>query len=95
VQYLKPHIQSPLHADNLWINLPPDASIERLRKTIKELRGADAPPDWDFQQPAADLLKFGDLLPDHLLRDLIMARIADIPRAREILRSPIRIVDCR
>jgi ATP-dependent Lhr-like helicase len=95
VQYLKPHIQSPLRADNLWINLPPDASIERLSKTIKELRGVEAPPDWDFQQPAADLLKFGDLLPDHLLCDLIMARIADIPRAQEILRSPIRIVDSR
>lgn len=95
VQYLKPLIKSPFRADNLWINLPPDLSIERLNEAIKELRGIDAPPDWELQQPAADLLKFGDLLPVPLLRDLIMARIADIPKACEILRSPIRIIDCR
>jgi ATP-dependent Lhr-like helicase len=94
VQYLQPHLNSPLRADNLWINLPPDASIERLNQTIQELCIADAPPDWELQQPAADLLKFGDLLPDDLLRDLILARIADIPRAREILRSPIRVIGC-
>ena len=92
VQYLKPHIEAPIRADNLWISLPPDASIDRLNKTIQDLRGVEAPPDWELQQPAADLLKFGDLLPDHLLRDLIMARIADVPRAREILHSPIRII---
>ena len=95
VQYLQPHFESPLRADNLWINLPSDMSIERLKQTIQELRDVDAPPDWELQQPAADLLKFGDLLPDHLLRDLIMARIADIPRAREILHSPIRIIRLR
>ena len=92
VQYLKPHIQSSLRADNLWINLPSDESIERLMNTIQGLRGDDAPPNWELQQPAADLLKFGDLRPGHLLRDLILARIADIPRAREILYSPIRII---
>jgi hypothetical protein len=94
VQYLQPHIESQLRADNLWISLPPDVSIEHLNQTIQELRSADSPPDWQLQQPAADLLKFGDLLPDHLLRDLILARIADIPRAHEILRSPIRAIDC-
>jgi len=94
VQYLRPHFKSPLRADNLWINLPSDASIEHLNQTIQRLRGADAPPDWELQGSAADLLKFGDLLPDHLLRDLIMTRIADVPRAREILHSPIRFIDC-
>ena len=93
-QYLRPRIGPPLRADNLWINLPPDASVARLQQTLEEIRSIDAPPDWDFQQPAADLLKFGDLLPNQLLRDLIMARIADVPRAREILRSPVRFVDC-
>ena len=94
VQYLQPHVDSPLRADNFWINLPADLSIERLNRTIQELRSIESPPDWDLQQPAADLLKFGDLLPDHLLRDLILARIADIPRARQILDSQIRVVDC-
>lgn len=94
VEYLRPHTGSPLHADNLWINLPPDASVIRLQQIIQGLRGTDAPPDWDLQQPATDLLKFGDLLPDKLLRDLIMARIGDVPRAREILRSPIGFIDC-
>ena len=93
VQYLQPHVESPLRADNLWINLPLDISIEWLIHTIQELRGIQSLPDWDLQQPAADLLKFGDLLPDHLLRDLILARIADIPRARQILGSRIRVVD--
>jgi ATP-dependent Lhr-like helicase len=94
VQFLQPHIESPLRADNLWINLPSDVSIEHLNQTIQELRGVDVSPDWQLQRPAADLLKFGDLLPDHLLRDLILARIADIPLARKILRSPIRVIDC-
>jgi ATP-dependent Lhr-like helicase len=92
VQYLQPHIESALRADNLWISLPSDLPIERLDQIIREMRSADAPPDWDLEQPAADLLKFGDLLPQDLLRDLILARIADIPRAREILRSPIRVI---
>lgn len=95
VQYLQPHFNSQLRADNLWINLPSDLSIEHLNQTIVEIRDSEVQPDWEFQQPAADLLKFGDLLPAHLLRDLILARIADIPRAREILRSPIRVIDCR
>jgi len=94
VQYLQPHIDSPLHADNLWINLPADISLERLNRAIQELHGVESPPDWNLQQPAADLLKFGDLLPNHLLHDLILARIADIPRARQILDSKIRAVDC-
>lgn len=93
VQYLQPRIESPLRADNLWISLPSNVSIEHLSRAIQELHSADAPPDWKLQQPAADLLKFGDLLPDHLLRDLILARVADIPRAQEILRSPIRVID--
>jgi len=94
VQYLQPHFKSALRADNLWINLPADTSIDYVNKTIQEVRNVKAPPDWELQQPAADLLKFGDLLPDHLLRDLIMARIADIPRAKEILLSPIMVIDC-
>jgi ATP-dependent Lhr-like helicase len=93
-QYLRPHIGPPIRADNLWVNLPPDVSVTRLHETIQELRETDAPPDWDLQQPATDLLKFGGLLPDHLLRELIMARIADVSRAREILCSPVRFVDC-
>lgn len=95
VQYLRPFIESPLRADNLWIDLPSDASIERLNKIIQELCDTDASPAWELQQPAADLLKFGDLLPTHLLCALIMARIAEIPRALKILHSPIRFVDCR
>lgn len=95
VQYLKPHIESPPRADNLWITLPSDASINRLSQTIKGLRGVEAPPEWELQQPATDLLKFADLLPPQLLQDLIMARIADIHHAREILHSPTRTIDCR
>lgn len=92
VQYLQSHIDSPLRADNLWISLPANISIEQLSRTIQELPDDESPPDWDLQQPAADLLKFGDLLPDHMLRDLILRRIADIPLAREILRSPMRVI---
>ncbi len=95
VQYLQPHIESPLRADNLWINIPPDTSVERLTQILQELHSVDAPPAWEFQQPAGDLLKFGDLLPDHLLRELILARIADVPRAIDILRAPIRVIDIR
>lgn len=93
VQYLQPHFKSPLRADNLWISLPSDESIEHLNQTLRELRSTDNPPDWELQQPAADLLKFGDLLPHHLFRDLIMARLGDSPRALKILHSPIRIID--
>ncbi len=93
VQYLQPHFQSPLRADNFWIGLPSDLSIEQLTRIIEEVRNIGGPPDWDLQQPAADLLKFGDLLPDHLLKDLIIARIGDLPRAQELLHSPIRMID--
>ena len=34
---LQPRIDSPLRADNLWINLPSDASIERLNQAIEKL----------------------------------------------------------
>lgn len=94
VQYLQPHFKSALRADNLWINLPSDTSVEHLSRAIQEVLNVKGPPDWQLQQPAADLLKFGDLLPDHLLRDLIMARIANIPLAREILLSPLRVTYC-
>lgn len=92
VQYLRPHIKAPVRADNLWITLPSDMSIERLNQIIQDIRSADARLEWELERPAADLLKFGDLLPDNLLHDLIMSRIADIPRAREILHSPVRIL---
>lgn len=93
VQYLSPHFASPLRADNLWIKLPSDTSVERLNQIIQEMRGVAELPDWEFQQPAADLLKFGELLPDHMLHDLILSRIADISRARQILNSKIRITE--
>lgn len=93
VQYLQPHFDSPFRADNLGINLPSDTSIERLNKAVDELRSVDAPPDWDLQKPAGDLLKFADLLPDNLMRDLVLARIADVPRAQWIMRSPIRVIE--
>ncbi len=63
VQYLRPHFKSQLRADNLWINLPPGSPIQQINEIIKEVRESDAPPEWELQQPAADLLKFGDLLP--------------------------------
>jgi ATP-dependent Lhr-like helicase len=92
VQYLQPHFKSTLRADNLWITLPPDTSREELNRAIEETRSTKAMPDWQLQQPAADLLKFSDLLPEKLFQELIVNRIADIPRAQEILQSPIAYV---
>ena len=92
VQFLRTYFESPLRADNLWISLPPEVPMERLFKTIETVNRAKARPKWDLRQPAVDLLKFGDLLPDHLFLDLILSRITDIPRALEILRSPIKII---
>jgi len=40
--------QAPLRADNLWITLPSDMSIDRLNQIIQEIRSADAPSDWNF-----------------------------------------------
>ena len=94
VQYLQPHIQSSLHADNFWINLPVDISFERLYSIIQDLRSTESLPVCDLQQPAADFLKFSDLLPDHLLRDLILARLGNIPLAREIVNMSISTIDC-
>lgn len=93
VQYLQPYFQPRFRAENLSIIVPSDIPIERLGLAINELRLVDSPPEWDLQGPARDLLKFGDLLPENLLRDLILARISDVPRALEILRSPIRVVE--
>lgn len=93
VQYLQPHIDGALRADNFWISMASEVALERLGQMLKQTCDADRPPEWDLEQPATDLLKFGDLLPNHLLRDVIMARIADIPRAKMILRSPVRITD--
>jgi hypothetical protein len=92
IQFLQPYFSSPLRADNFWINLPSDESTEHLVQTIQKLRSIDTPPNWDVQQTAADLIKFGDLLPANLLHDMIMTRIADIPSARKILHSPIRVI---
>lgn len=94
VYLLRPHVQSTLHADNLWIKLPSDMSVERLTEVVQSFRAAESKLEWEFQQSAVDLLKFSDLLPDHLFRDMMMVRMTDIPRAREILRSPMRIIDC-
>jgi hypothetical protein len=91
VQYLQPYFESPLRADNLWIKLPPETTMEQLEYATAEVISDDDLPDWEFQQPAADLLKFGDLLPNHLLNELILARITDVPRARELLGSFKRI----
>lgn len=74
--------------------MTPQVSAERIEKAIRQVCSTDEAPEWELQQPAADLLKFGDLLPDHLLSELIMARVADIPGARAILRSPLRFVIC-
>ncbi len=93
VQYLRSRIDLPFRTDNFCIRLPSDISIERLRRAIMDLRDAGSPPDWDLKDSAADFLKFGDLLPDALLREMILVRLADVPRAQEILRSPIMIRD--
>jgi ATP-dependent helicase Lhr and Lhr-like helicase len=94
VQFLRHHIELPMRADNLWITLPSEIKLDRLNQTILALRGDASPPNWDLQEPASDLLKFGDLLPENLLRDLILARIADISGARRILGADLRAVDC-
>lgn len=93
VQYLQPYMESPLRADNFWVRLPADSSIEALNQILADLQNIDEPPAWNLEKPAADLLKFSELLPESLLRDLILARIADVPRALHILRSPIRMVE--
>jgi hypothetical protein len=94
VQYLHPFFNAALRADNLWINLPRGTSVEQLKDVIQRVQSANSLPNWNFEQPAADLLKFGDLLPEHLLRDMIMARIADVPHANTVLHSRITVVDC-
>ncbi len=94
VQYLQPHFESQLRADNLWITLPLDLADGKLGQIIEGLRGTSTLPAWDLEAPAVDLLKFGDLLPDDLLRQLILARVADVPKAREIFNSQIRFTDC-
>lgn len=91
VQFLQPYFQVQLRADNFWINLPTDVEQEELVRAIKEAGANHALPQWDLRGPATDLLKFGDLLPDSLLRELILARIADVPRARQILEASFRI----
>ncbi len=91
LQYLQPRFESQFRADNLWIIIPSDTSVERLYLAIHELRLVDAPPDWDLQKPAGDILKFGDLLPGDLLRDLILARISDVPRARRFCVQPFEL----
>ena len=87
VQFLQPYFESPLRADNLWIKLPQEVTMEQLRLATLEILSDDDPPNWELQEPANDFLKFGDLLPNHLLRDLILARIADVISARKILSS--------
>ena len=87
VQFLQPYFESPLRADNLWIKLPQEVTMEQLRLATLEILSDYDPPDWELQEPANDFLKFGDLLPNHLLRELILARIADVKSARKILGS--------
>jgi ATP-dependent Lhr-like helicase len=93
IQYLTPHLGLSLRADNLWISLPPETPHHRLAEIVEKVRHADGEPNWDLQHSANDLLKFGDLLPDHLLRELILVRIADVPNAQKILQSPIKFID--
>jgi ATP-dependent Lhr-like helicase len=94
VQYLQPFFESPVRADNFWITLPGEVAVEELHRIFQGLRGVGAPPEWNLVDAAADLLKFGDLLPDHLLRELVLARIADVPGAQRLLNSAIRFTDC-
>ncbi|MGC9196791.1 MAG: hypothetical protein ACP5IL_15255 [Syntrophobacteraceae bacterium] len=94
IQFMKPYIESPPHADNLLITLPSEIPMERLTEIIHEVRRTEYVRDWELQQPAANLLKFKDLLPEHLLRELVISRIADVPGACKILRLPVKIVNC-
>jgi len=94
VQYLQPFLGSPVRADNFWITLPGEVAVEELYRILQSLRGVSAPPEWNLLEAAADLLKFGDLLPNHLLRDLVLSRIADVPLARQILDSSVRFTGC-
>ncbi len=90
VQYLRPHVSGPLRADNLWIRLPETLSLDQLSHAIAATRYEHTLPDWDFSQPASDLLKFADLLPEPMLREMILTRIADVPSARRVFGSRIR-----
>ncbi len=63
-----------------------------MNQIIDKVREDKTPPEWDPRGPATDLLNFGDLLPDALLHELILARIADVHGARLIFNSKIRML---
>jgi ATP-dependent Lhr-like helicase len=90
VQYLQPHLDEPLRADNLWIRIPLEIPLQRLNEVIQMVRETEGPPEWDLEDEAADLVKFADFLPPELLQEMVAIRIADVPRARAILnrRAP-------
>ena len=45
-------------------------------------------PEWDLAQFAADLVKFQNLVPEDILREMILARFGDVPRARAVVVTP-------
>lgn len=59
--------------------------MDKVARVIDRLRDVGEESQWDLQSPA-DVLKCGNLLPEQLPRNLFLARIADVQRARQILR---------
>jgi ATP-dependent Lhr-like helicase len=90
---LEPFLQEEVQSDNLWIRVRSQRSISDLEITIRHACDAKWPPNPNpMTDKALDLLKFAELLPSKLLDDLVLARMTDIPSARLVLSSNIRVV---
>jgi len=82
-----------IRADNLWIRFSTGNRLQDLWKAIQSLRDADIPVNPCIPEKASDFVKFADLLPPHLLRAVILARIMDLAGAHKVLGAAIRIIE--
>jgi ATP-dependent Lhr-like helicase len=90
---LEPVVSDSVRADNLWIKFSTRDRPHDLWKAILSLRDADTPFIPCVSERIGDLLKFGDLLPPELLREVSVARMMDLPGAYDVLGATTRIIE--
>ncbi len=83
---LRPHLGPPPRYDNLAIVLP-RVTARRIRDLLLrgELEIPAAPPAPEVDRRAIEALKFGDCLPEELVRQVVAARLSEPRAARHVL----------
>lgn len=88
VSMLEPILNQSGQTDNLFIQWPGDITQAALLDAMRAAGIAGMPADTTLADGVEDILKFADLLPPPLMHELVLARLADLPRAQALLAVP-------